>query len=350
MTKSIGEFLVRHLFGNVSAKIIALVMALGLWVFAYTFSYSTDSEPRSVPVVLRTPPGWTVVAGTDMTTGVKLVYPRRLAVSVADELRAGRIHVECEAIADPSNPNDNQTVKIVLKESNLVASRDLGIKEVVFAPSELRMQIVREITRPLPVIVNKSSPPPGYEIAYRPYVSPSRVEVRGQKDIVSRANGIETAEVYISDPPPDNAPEWAIQPRVRLQPQVTVDGRSYPVAVEQDVQVRIVLKMKRTEKSFPGLPIRTMGRQDNPFVVSVREQTSDVKVLGPSNVVESLKPENIVLYVDVTKLTPAAVNWTQPVEARVIDVPRSDEIVVTPSVSTCAVKVSEPPAPKTSTP
>jgi hypothetical protein len=345
--KAIGEFLLKHLFGNVSAKIMALVMAVALWMFAYIFSYATDTEPQSVPVVVKTPPGWSVAAGGETTTGVLLVYPRRLAENVALEVRAGRVRVECEAPADPANPADNQRVRVRLKEANLVASRELGIKSVTFVPSELQLQIVREISRPLPVIVNASPPPPGYEIAYRPYVSPSRVEVRGQKDIVSRANGIETTEIYISDPPPDNAPQWTVQPpRVRLLRHVTVGGQNYPVAVEQDVVVRVDLRMLRTERTFTALPIRLLGRQESPFVIAVREQSSDVRVRGPSNIVESLKPENIVLYVDLTKLTPAAVNYTQPVEARIVNVPRPDDLVVTPAVATCAVRVSEPPAAK----
>lgn len=351
MMKAIGEFLIRHLFGNIVTKAIALVMAVVLWIFAYTFSYTADSEAQTVPVNVKLPAGWSVAAGVEMTTGVKLTYPRRLAEAVAYEIRAGRVHIDCEAQADPTNPADKQPVRVPLKESNLVASREVGIKTVTFVPSELQFQIVREISRPLPVLVNTSPPPPGYEIAWRPYVTPSRLEVRGQKDIVSRANGIETAEIYISDPPPDNAAEWVIQPpRVKVLRQVTVDGQNYPVAVDQDVQVRIVLKVKRTERTFAALPIRLLGRQDNAYVISVREQTSDVRVFGPANVIEALKPENIVLYVDLTKLLPAAVNWTQPVEARVVNVPRSDDIVVTPSVSTCAVKVSEAPAPRTANP
>ena len=347
MMKTIGEFLLKHLFGNVGAKIMALVMAVALWMFAYIFSYATDSEPQSVPVVVKTPPGWSVSAGGEATTGALLVYPRRLAENVALEVRAGRVRVECEAPADPANPADSQRIRVRLKESNLVASRELGIKSVTFVPSELQIQIVREISRPLPVIVNTSPPPPGYEIAYRPYVAPSRVEVRGQKDIVSRANGIESTEIYISDPPPDNAPEWTVQPpRVRLLRHVTVGGQNYAVAVEQDVVVRVDLRMLRTERVFTGLPIRVLGRQENPFAVTVREQSSDVRVRGPSNIVEALKPENIVLYVDLTKLAPAAVNYTQPVESRIVNVPRPDDLVVTPAVATCAVKVSEPPAPK----
>ncbi len=341
MFKTLGEFFLRHLLGNVGAKVMALVMAVALWMFAYVFSYTTPKE-HDVAVEVRTAGGWSVTTGVGLTTKVSMVYPRRLAETVAQEIRDRRIRVECEVPPDPSG-GDAQIVSMRLKESNLVVARALGIKDVQFIPPELRFPIVREVTRPLPVLVRTSPPPPGYEIAYRPYAMPSRVEVRGRKDVVNRATGIETAEIYISDPPPGTPPEWVVQPpRAALARHVVVDGQNHPVLVEQDVQVRVDLRMLRTEKAFSGVPIRLLMRQDNPYAVSVREQSSDVRVRGPATIVDALKPENVVLYVDLTKLAPAAVNYTQPVEARVVNAPRSDDLVVTPAVTTCAVKISEP--------
>jgi hypothetical protein len=86
-----------------------------------------------------------------------------------------------------------------------------------------------------------------------------------------------------------------------------------------------------------------------PYVATLlRESTTNVQVTGPSAVVDALKKENIVLYVDVrdTKvLVPQETPYTQPLYAQIVDEHQRPmiiaDLVVKPAVTDWAVKISD---------
>lgn len=329
------------LTSNMVAKLMALAMAAALWLYAFSFSYVPST---TVPIALQVtvPEGWSI-DNPPFVTEVEVNYPRRFSPQVEQAILTGAIHVACVA---PPPEDADEPVVIELRDSNLVAPRSLGIRVVRFVPdNRLSLRLIREITRNLPVIPRVSEPPPGYTISYKGPI-PATVPVRGRKDIVSRARGIATIEIDISAPPPVTAVEWSIQPTVGLISNVEVDGVQYAVEVEQaEVQCLIILNQVQSEKLFENIPIQLMAPPDYPYQATLREGESaaNVTVRGPVSVVDAVRPENIVLYVDVRDLKPRELPDIQRVEAQILRTPRASELFVTPSIMDVRVKISQPP-------
>jgi len=351
--KSLKELIVKPLLNNMVAALMALAMALALWVFAYNFSYAPPAM-FSVPVRVPASQGWAVsMDGNDrQTVDVEIKYPRRFQSQVEQLFRTdGAVYAQVRP-GDALNEagDDAQDIKVTLKEADLVVSRALGINVIQFHPSNITLHYVREMRKSLEVLPLKTDPPADYQVAYVPYCTPRTVTVRGPKNIISGATGIETELIDISAPVPGpNLPEWTVTATARLVPYVTVGNQRYPVTLsEETVQCRITLVRASIERTFENVPIMLLEPPDYPYVASLREGESatSVRVRGPASIVNSLKPENIVLYVDVRGLKPIELYHTEPIEAEIVGVPNAGQLTITLGSPDRAVKVAEPNPPK----
>jgi YbbR domain-containing protein len=261
---------------------------------------------------------------------------------VEQAYQAGLIRVECVA-APEENKGDSQDVRVQLKGVNLSAPKALAIRWISFEPSEIEVRLVRETTGDVPVIPRLSTPPLGYEVTYK---APGRATVvlRGRKDVIAALTktGIATEEIDISVPPPPYATEWTLTPFARIPSHVIFQGVKCPITCEERVQCTVVLVQKAIEKTFTSIPIRLLFPPEYPYEASLRERTTDVKIRGPAGIVNNVKPQNIVLYVDVSDLKPQELRDTQRIEAQIVNVPGGTELTIKPAIPTCAVKITEP--------
>lgn len=337
----------KYVLKNLTAKLMALALAIALWAYAFSFSYS-DQEKFAVRVNVKTPKGWSVVVDP-VTVDVTQTYPRRLGKERIDAAVANReITVECEApVIDTGS--DEQRFAIPLADSSLHAPRGLGLKVIGFEPREVRIKFIREMSESVDVLVQTSDPPPGYEKFT--YAIPSKVLVTGRKDVVAdlARKGITTDTVYISTPPRAGAAEWQVPSQVvRLPREILFDGALCPIRTNESVQVRIDLIRKFAEpKSFPGIPIRILlPREPSPYpfdaALAERVRSADVTVTGPDSVVATLKPENILLYVDVgSDLKPSNIPYNETVRAQIVGLADARDLTLKLSATDCAVKISE---------
>jgi hypothetical protein len=343
--KTFGQFIRNRVFNNFTAKLMALAMALGLWLYAYISSYTQYSD-CPIPVHVHAGEGWSVVHGENLQVTARLSYPRRFEDQFKQELEAGRTYIECNVAPEPSALGQ-QSVTVPLTRELLVTSRDYSLKIMSFNPSKLQIELIRETARIVPVIP-KTSAPPGYDVAYAVPLT-ATVLIRGREDIVAQLakTGIETEKIDISSPPPD-APEWDMQPvPARIPSSVTIGDKSYPISSLEAVECHIHLVRRSVERNFTDVPIELLLPPGYSYVATpLRERTTDVQVTGPKQEVEELKRENIVLYVDLRdpKLVPQETPYTQPIYAQIVDEHQRPMSItgmsVKPAVSTCAVKIS----------
>ena len=96
--KALGEFIRKHVFSNFTAKLMALAMAVGLWLYAYISSY-TESDVE-IPVHIT----WAKAGplrlpmkrhGKTCMVKVTLSYPRRFEDQFKQELSAGKTYIDC---------------------------------------------------------------------------------------------------------------------------------------------------------------------------------------------------------------------------------------------------------------
>jgi hypothetical protein len=348
--KTVGDFVRNHVINNFTAKVMALALALGLWLYAYIFSY-TEYRDFQIPVIVHVGEDWSVLHGEKLQVTAKLSYPSRFEEQFKQDLGAGRIYINCNVAPEPS-ALDQQTVPVFPKKEPLVTSRDFSLKIMSFSPSTLQIELIRETVRMVSVLPKTSLPPPGYRVEYAFPVT-AAVMIRGREDIIAQLvkTGIETEEIDISSPVPGNLHEWDMQQvPARIPSSVTIGGKSYPVTCTDQVQCHIHLTRVLVERSFTEIPIELLVPPGFPYVAALHppsQNTTNVQVTGPKSVVDALKKENILLYVDVRdpKLVPQETPYTQPLYSQIVDEHQRPmiitDLVVKPEVTTWPVKVSD---------
>jgi len=330
-------------FGNLTTKAMALFMALILWLYAW--SISRENGVLAVPLDVETGPGWswTLVGRNQASVDVELTFPRRLRQNVYAAQTEGRIRIVLKPPLSGSGP-DRREVVIPLDEAYLRMADSLRASVKRFHPAELTIRLMREDTVELPVVPRLSDPPPGYQVKAQAMSMPPRVRVRGPKDALSRATGIETELLDISAVAPFIGSEWEDALEARLAQKVTVNGETFPVKCAATVRVRVSLIPIPKKRTFEKVPINLLRSYPYPYVAEPKEddRATDVKVSGPASVVDTLKKEKIILYVDVRNLEPKELPWPLPIQAHISDTPGANDLTVKLEKGYCNVKISEP--------
>jgi len=351
MRKRTGRnFVSKYLLNHLVAKLMALALALVLWLYAYNGSLARDKS-FSVPVQVKSEEGWSLGEVRPRRIEVQLNCPRRFEARVEQALRTATI----ECAASPENQkSDKQTVSVSLEPSNLrlaPAIRNL-ISSLRFKPAKLEVQLTREISRALEVRLKLSEPPAGYEVSDS-IRTPQKVRVRGPKDVVSRAKFIETEEINISVPPLPYEKVCRHEGVAALVTHVLVAEVEQAITLESNSRVgyHVVLTQKLASKDFSDIPIHLHVPPDYPFVAQLEEEVggenqwrTTVTVSGRADLVDQLKPEDIDLYIKVGELQPNEALYNVPIQNNIVGA-RFMELVVTKlGITTCKVKVSEPAA------
>ncbi len=339
-TKKSAGFLRNVLFGNLTAKIMALVLALALWSYAYTLSLV--QQEMTVPLDIKGQEGWSwsLVDSPQRTVSVAVSYPRKLQQDV--ETAQGQIRVEIDAAPLESGP-DRQVQTVRLDKSHLKAPAGFRLSVREFRPDELHIRWTREYSVALRIEPQLTDPPPGYQIE-SVSVSPTSVRVQGRKDVLSRVSGIQTLPIDISGFRPLRGQEtYTSRLPARVVEEVAVDGETCPVKCDTEVQVDFTLRQVPQTRTFKNVPIHVLQPPDYSYVVELREEDrqTDVVVRGPADVVEKMSRENVVLYVSVENLKPGALPYPQEVRWDVVNAARANELSVKPALGTCNVKISE---------
>lgn len=337
----IGQMLRRCFLENVTAKVMALALALAIWLYAHNSS-RVPAYDVAVPVSVTTSPGWTVVGPATRMLNVRLSYPRRFTGEFDHALRTQQTIVRCHV--QPDDPGeDNQPKRIVLDSSHLVTPRGFNVQVERFKPDMLEVRLIRKAKSLIEVNVAHTAPPPGYEIVGE-WKSPKRVNVRGRKDVISRAKFINTQEIDISQPPPEPNVKWTVPANMGVVPFVVLDDASteYPVECDEQVLVQIVLRPIHKERVFKDIPIQILVPSDYPHKVEIvhpEDRNTDVHVQGPITVVNVLRREDILLFVE-TGPRPGEIPWAQLVKYK-IGIPGGRFLNVEPVDKGCQVVVSE---------
>ena len=328
-------------FGNLTAKAMALIMALALWFYAY--SASRMEQTWTVPLEVGMTEGW-ALSGEEPKVTMTVACPNALSEDFKAARAANRIGLTA-TLTPKEDGLDEQALDIELGSSNLRAPSTLKATVRRLSPSQFTLRVVRQETKALTVDPQVSEPRTGFKLLSLPRAIPAKVSVRGPRDILSRVEKIETELVDIGNLTPLRGVTEKVPARVAQY--VVVDGDRHDVVCNEPVQVQIALGALPKQKTFADVPIHLLRPPDYPYVVEIREgeRATDVDVSGPDEVVDKLEPANIVLYVDVRDLKPnadTALPYTQPIYATVVETPRAGELTCRPALKNCSLTISEP--------
>lgn len=162
----------------------------------------------------------------------------------------------------------------------------------ILTPQDLRFRVHRRVLRRLPVrVVLEGQLDSEHTLSGRPEITPTEVEVSGPESLIATLDHINTIPIQLSR----NRQTFTV--RAALQPPDT-DIRLLPI------EVQVIVAIDRlVERSFTDVPLAVLSDLD-PSWVHVDPTSAQVRITGPSSIVDSLQPEDVSVLVHVSELEP----------------------------------------------
>jgi YbbR domain-containing protein len=261
---------------NFGLKVLAVVIAVGLWVAGHR-----DVERAvEVPVEFRNIPSDLMVMDNRVDYVVlRLTGPRTL-VSTLD---AGDLKLGLDL--DGAKPG---SVSYPLGSNSFSFPRGVTIARITPPVIHLRLEPV--IRRVLPVSVRfVNKPPSGYKIA-ETAVEPERVSVLGPAEEVRRLVSVETVPLDLEDS------RGAVKRKVRL----STDGKPFSFSPDQ-VEVAVTLEEEEVSRAFDSVKVEAKGFTGE---YSVSPRSVYLRLSGPKRVIDKLELGADQIYLNLKALAP----------------------------------------------
>lgn len=267
------KWLAEALFENLLLKVVSLLAAL--LFYAYLHGAQNAQRVFSVSVVTLLPEddGRVLVVDTPATVRITLSGSQ----PILDELRS----------------DDLGSAQLDLrKSSGSFALFDLSQLKV---PAGLKVEVDPPgiallwdavVTRPIPVQIPISGQPArGFSVQGQPVAEPLVAEARGPMNLVETIQLVRTEPFDVS-----GLAEGVYRRKLQFE---VLPGRIQ--FLERSVLAAVTVGRARLERSYSRLPVLPTGVPK----ASVTPSEVDVRVAGPLELVEALRPEQIVATADV---------------------------------------------------
>lgn len=259
--KRLWEKIVALAGSNFGLKVLALVIAVGLWVAGHR-----DIERAiEVPLEFRKIPADLMVLDNRVDYVVlRLTGPRTLVSTLDPD--------DLKLMIDLSGAKSG-SVSYPLGPASFNVPR--GVTAVRITPPVVHLRLEPVVRRTLPVHVRVSGKPSaGYQIASM-ISQPETAAVSGPADEVRRLSTVETLPVDI-----DGARDM-IKRKVRL----STDGKPFTFFPDQ-VEVAVTMEEEEASQDFDGVVVRT---RDFKGVFTVTPQTVWLRLSGPKSLLDKLE-------------------------------------------------------------
>ena len=277
-------------------KVLALSLAFAIWVFV-------SGEQRIVqdfdaPLDVRVPEHLALLEPPQTTVSVRLRGPEGLI----RRIQPGGMAVGVE-LGDL--PLGEQLVQ--LSNSDLTGV-PRGVDVDFIEPNPVPVLLDERGRRKFRLdVAFLGQPPEGYAF-YGARVSPEELTLEGPKTPLAAIDRLETNPVRLDQ---RTAP---FTTTVRLNP-----GNPLLEVVEPGpIEVHVVVDMAPVERTFTGVPIEAIAQV---YETTVSPEQTAVTLSGPPTLLESLRPGQLRLVVDVGGLTPFDQPRLVPVQLDLVDVP-----------------------------
>jgi YbbR domain-containing protein len=272
--KQFWENIVALAASNLGLKVLALVIAVGLWVAGHR-----DIERAiEVPVEFRNIPADLIVLDNRVDYVVlRLTGPRTL-VSTLDsddvKLRIDLSGAKSGSVSYPLGPASFNVPR--------------GVTATRITPPVVHLRLEPVIRRTLPVQVKLSGKPiAGYQITSM-MSQPETIAVSGPADELKRLSSVETLPVDI------DGGRGVIKRKVRL----STDGKPFSFLPDQ-VEVVVTVEEEETTREFSGIVVRA---RDFKGVFTVTPQSISLRVSGPKSVLDKLELKGDEAYLNLKGL------------------------------------------------
>jgi hypothetical protein len=302
-------------------KIMAVVLAVFLWGFAYLLNLQDESITYDVKVSVE---GNYSVDQKRRPVRIMVRGPRR---TVEDLRLQGTVVIEkiiTEEDLARFGEQDEIPFPLYIVAEDLNGQRGLTYPDI---PKRVDLKISRIVTKTLSVDIRTTGQPK------RPYVYspedsrvyPPQVRAKGPKSLLEQMEDIETEEVNI------NALFSERVEDARLALPAGFDS----IQLEPErVRVRIAFKQQSSQETFENIPITWNILPDYPYRAVPSTPSVSVTVEGPKEVVATLDDEfiSVVAIID-SSMVPRPTPYPQELHVWIRDHPQLKSTVEPDSIS-----------------
>ncbi len=305
------DLLKEVLLNNLGAKLMALAMAVALWLFA-TGKY-TGELSCTVPIEASFPHGYTLLDQSATEVNIRLKGPKSSIDYVSSLVGERKIVARCEVYIEGRESEDiiEETVILDTKSFNLPAE----VKLDMITPKKIKFTLVKQEKKTLAVELQKRGEPiPGYTIGGE-FFFPSEVQVTGPANILKDATVIKTLPIDISNITPDQNRTFPWQVPLEQRVVVNRNGENItaPVECEGEVNVWFDIVEELESKRFEKVKIKLLEPPDYPYKVELEQKFITLNVKGPKSVLDRLHTPDV--FIDVSELKPPG-PYKQPLICR----------------------------------
>jgi len=261
---------------NFGLKVLAIVIAVGLWVAGHR-----DVERAvEVPVEFRNIPSDLMVLDNRVDYVVLRLNGPRTLVSTLD---AGDLKLNLDLDGAKAG-----AVSYPLSSTSFNIPRGVTIARIT--PPVVHLRLEPMIKRMLPVAVRFVNKPPAGQQVAETLVEPESVSVLGPAEELRRLVSVETLPIDIED---NRSP---IKRKVRL----STGGKPFSFSPDQ-VEVTITLEEEEISRAFSNIDVEAKGFAGK-YIVSPRSVY--LRLSGPKRVIEKLEVGSDQVYLNLRGLAP----------------------------------------------
>lgn len=276
---------IRNLFlQNLGTKIMALILAVGSWVYIYY----TRTEPATinVPLIIETPAQIISRVEKDgepiKDIQIKVEYPHGSSSDITGLVCRHKINIANDQMDKP------QTINVELAESDF--NPKPGVRIIKILDNKIQVILMKEITKTMLLKTERAiqgSPQKGYRVT-SVKVNPSEITVRGPKNILDKYDDIPIKKIDVTNRNSSFSKAGHIEPVENLE-----------LFTEDTFEVQVNIDEEMIEKAC-SIKINILIPSDFPhYPIQIKPQEKALKFRGPASSIKELKPQHINLFVDV---------------------------------------------------
>ena len=262
-------------FRNTGKKILAVVIAVALWMVA-NLQHDIETNVNLDVDYSNLPVGMVVTNNPPERISIRMRGPRNQLSSLSKENRVFTI--------DLSNVREGMSMYEITTDQ-IPTPREVQVTGI--SPAEIKVEIDRLAMKNVAVVPTVGPPGAGYEIVGKPEVAPAKVKIEGPEKLITKVNSINTDPISVDK----EKSKFTIEVPLR-QPYALVS-----VVDDITVKVTINLKEKTLEKEFNNLNINFVNFDDYAFETD-NSVVAELSFEGPFSIINSLSSDDIELYVD----------------------------------------------------
>lgn len=297
--------------GNILTKLMALVMAVALWLYA--INRHTGDLTETVELNVLAPDGVAIVEQGAEEITIHLRGPQNIIDDLANMIKEQKIQATYVIRESRTKIEDQEKRTILISREHLNIPND--VKLMGLYPDKVDILLSRLQQKRLKVNVQKKGGPAiGYSIANE-FVFPSEIEVTGPLNTLKEVSSVNTVPIDVDGITIEQNRTFPW--RVEIDKKIVImrgdKSISVPVECKEDVRVWLQIVEQQDMKFFEKIKIKVMRPADYPYEIKLQDEFTSIKVKGPKLLLDKLNNEDVLLYIDVTSLKPPG-PYKQPIK------------------------------------